>query len=162
MIRYSMAATTAFLFAGAVQAQDIQSEKTIGLQLASEMAAAAVADCSSKGYNTVAAVVDRSGYVKSVQRADNARPHAIDIAIRKAHTSAMLGYETSRLAENIQKGTTPASILSTPNFTSLLGGFPIKIGNEVVGGIGVSGAPGGQFDAACVQTALTKVESRLK
>ena len=125
------------------------------------MAAAAVADCSSKGYNTVAAVVDRSGYLKALARADNARPHAIDIAIRKAHTSAMVGYETRILAENIQKGTTPASITATPNFTSLLGGFPIKVGNEVVGGIGVSGAPGGHLDAACVETAFKAVQARL-
>lgn len=148
--------------AGLTHAQDVQSEKTVGNKLASEMAAAAVEDCSSKGYNTVAVVVDRSGYMKAMARADNARPHAIDIAYRKAHTSAMLGYETSRLAENIQAGRTPASILNTPNFTSLLGGFPIKLGNEVIGGMGVSGAPGGEFDAACVATAFKKVEARLK
>lgn len=157
-----MMIVAALALSGLARAEDLPSEKTISLKLANEMAAAAVEDCSSKNYNTVAAVVDRSGYLKALQRADVARPHAIDIAIRKAHTAAMLGYETARLAENIQKGVTPASILNTPNFTSLLGGFPIKVGNEVVGGIGVSGAPGGQFDSACVETALKKVEARLK
>jgi uncharacterized protein GlcG (DUF336 family) len=147
---------------GAAQAQDVQTERTVGMKLAVEMATAAVTDCSSKGYNTVAAVVDRSGDVKALVRADNARPHAIDIATRKAHTSAMVGYETSRLNENIQAGRTPASITNTPNFTSLIGGFPIKIGNEVIGGIGVSGAPGGDLDAACVATAFKAVEARLK
>lgn len=147
---------------GIAVAQDVQSERTVGMALAVEMATAAVAECSSKGYNTVAAVVDRSGNLKALVRADNARPHAIDIAIRKAHTSAMLGYDTARLAENIQKGATPASITNTPYFTSLVGGFPIKVGNEVIGGIGVSGAPGGQFDAACVEAALKSAESRLK
>lgn len=152
---------TGALFASLVHAQDIQTEKTVGLKIAAEMAAAAVEDCSSKGYNTVAAVVDRSGYLKALHRADNARPHAIDIATRKAHTSAMVGYETRLLAENIQKGTTPASITATPFFTSLVGGFPIKVGNDVVGGIGVSGAPGGHLDAACVEAAFKKVQSRL-
>ena len=149
------------LAASAAQAQDTASERTIGLKLAAEMAAAAVEDCSSKGYNTVAVVVDRSGYMKALMRAENARPHAIDIAIRKAHTAAMLGYETRILAENIGKGVTPASITNTPGFTSLLGGFPIKVGNEVIGGIGVSGAPGGPLDAACVETAFKKVQGRL-
>ena len=149
------------LAAGSAQAQDTAAERTVGLKLAAEMAAAAVEDCSSKGYNTVAVVVDRSGYVKALMRADNARPHAIDIATRKAHTAAMLGYETRILAENIGKGVTPASITNTPGFTSLLGGFPIKIGNEVIGGIGVSGAPGGPLDAACVETAFKKVQGRL-
>ena len=149
------------LATGSAQAQDSAAERTVGLKLASEMAAAAVEDCSSKGYNTVAVVVDRSGYMKALMRAENARPHAIDIAIRKAHTAAMLGYETRILAENIGKGVTPASITNTPGFTSLLGGFPIKMGNEVIGGIGVSGAPGGPLDAACVETAFKKVQGRL-
>jgi uncharacterized protein GlcG (DUF336 family) len=144
------------------QAQDVQTERTVGMKLAVEMASTAVADCTSKGYNTVAAVVDRSGDVKAVVRADNARPHAIDIATRKAHTSAMVGYETSRLNENIQAGRTPASITNTPNFTALIGGFPIKIGNEVIGGIGVSGAPAGDLDASCVAAAFKAVEARLK
>ncbi len=160
-MKKALACGITLLFAGLAQAQDVASEKTVSLKLAVDMAAAAVEDCSSKGYNTVAVVVDRSGYIKALHRADNARPHAIDIAIRKAHTAAMVGYETRILAENIGKGVTPASITNTPNFTSLLGGFPIKVGNEVIGGIGVSGAPGGPLDAACVETAFKKVQGRL-
>ena len=143
------------------QSQDITTEKTISLKLAAEMVTAAVEDCSSKGYNTVAVVVDRSGNIKALMRADNARPHAIDIAIRKANTAAMVGYETRILAENIAKGVTPGSITNTPNFTSLYGGFPIKVRDDVIGGIGVSGAPGGPLDAACVETAFKKVQSKL-
>ena len=147
---------------GASLGQAVTTERTISMAIASEMVAAAVEACTANKYNIVAAVVDRSGYVKAVLRADNARPHAIDIAQRKATTSAMLGYETSKLAENIENGVTPASILITPGFTSLLGGFPIKVGNEVIGGIGVSGAPGGEFDAACAQAALKQASDRLK
>ena len=160
-MKNALACTITLLCAALAQAQDVGSERTIGLKLAAEMAAAAVEDCSSKGYNTVAVVVDRSGYMKALMRAENARPHAIDIAIRKAHTAAMLGYETRILSENIGKGVTPASITNTPGFTSLLGGFPIRVGNEVIGGIGVSGAPGGPLDAACVETAFKKVQGRL-
>ena len=160
-MKKALACGITLLFAGLAQAQDVASERTVSLKLATDMAAAAVEDCSSKGYNTVAVVVDRSGYIKALHRADNARPHAIDIAIRKAHTAAMVGYETRILAENIGKGVTPASITNTPNFTSLLGGFPIKVGNEVIGGIGVSGAPGGPLAAACVETAFKKVQGRL-
>jgi uncharacterized protein GlcG (DUF336 family) len=159
-MKKAVAFAIATMIAGLVQAQDVASEKTVSLKLAVDMAAAAVEDCSSKGYNTVAVIVDRSGNIKALHRADNARPHAIDIAIRKAHTAAMVGYETRILAENIGKGVTPASITNTPNFTSLLGGFPIKSGNEVIGGIGVSGAPGGPLDAACVETAFKKVAGR--
>lgn len=160
-MKKALVSSAVFLLVAFAQAQDTANERTVSSKLANDMVAAAVEDCSSKGYNTVAVVVDRSGYLKAVQRADNTRPHAIDIAIRKAHTAAMLGYETRLLAENIGNGVTPASITNTPNFTSLLGGFPIKVGNEVIGGIGVSGAPGGPLDAACVETAFKKVQSRL-
>jgi len=146
----------------AAVAQDITSERTLTLKLANELVTAAVASCTASGYNVVATVVDRSGYVKAMQRADNARPHAIEIAERKAHTSAMLGYPTAQLNENIVKGVTPAALLNTPNFTSLLGGVPIKAGTEVIGGFGVSGAPGGHLDLACIEAALKKVEDRLK
>lgn len=148
--------------AGHAAAQNIASERTVSMSLATELAASAVASCTAAGYNVVAAVVDRAGSLKALQRADNARPHAIDIAWRKAHTAAMLGYPTALLAENIHKGVTPASILNTPTFTSLLGGFPLKSGTEVIGGIGVSGAPGGHLDTACVQAALEHVQDRLK
>jgi len=149
-------------FALAANAQDTMTERTLTLSLANEIAAAAVASCTASGYNVAAAVVDRSGYLKVLMRADNARPHAIEIAERKAHTSAMLQYETAKLNENIQKGATPASLLNTPKFTSLIGGFPIKVGKETIGGIGVSGAPGGHLDSACVEAAMKKVEDRLK
>ncbi len=160
-MKRAVVCSIAVVCVGLAQAQDVASERTVSLKLAAEMATVAVEDCSSKGYNTVAVVVDRSGYMKALMRAENARPHAIDIAIRKAHTAAMLGYETRILAENIGKGVTPASITNTPGFTSLFGSFPIKAGNEVIGGIGVSGAPGGPLDAACVETAFKKVAGRL-
>ena len=109
-MRILIACGITVLSVGLARGQDVQAERTVSLKLANEMAAAAVEDCSSKGYNTVAVVVDRAGHLKALHRADNARPHAIDIAIRKAHTAAMLGYETRVLSENIQKGVTPASI----------------------------------------------------
>ena len=102
-MNHKLLCTVALLSAGLVHAQDVQSEKTVGMKLAIELVSAAVEECSAKGYNTVAAVVDRSGYLKALVRADNARPHAIDIAIRKAHTSAMVGYETGRWPRTSRK-----------------------------------------------------------
>ncbi|MFZ4411276.1 MAG: GlcG/HbpS family heme-binding protein, partial [Paracraurococcus sp.] len=113
--------------------------------------------CQANGHRVVAVVVDRYGHVLTVMRDEAARPHAIEIATRKAYTSAMLGYETAKLAANIANGTTPASITQTSGFTGLIGGMPIKLENEVVGGIGVSGAPGGQLDEACAVAAMKAV-----
>ncbi len=142
-------------------AADVTTERTVSVGIAQELVAAAVAACTADGYNVVAVVVDRSGYMKALLRADNSRPHAIEIAERKAHTAALLGYETARLDANIKKGATPDSLLLTEKFTSLLGGFPIKSGKEVIGGIGVSGAPGGHLDKACVEAAMKTVEGRV-
>ncbi len=127
------------------------------LGYADRLAAEAVKSCQGSGYRVVAVVVDRAGQVLALLRDENARAHAIEIATRKAYTSAMLGYETAKLAANIANGTTPASITQTSGFTGLIGGMPIKLENEVVGGIGVSGAPGGQFDEACAVAAMKAV-----
>jgi uncharacterized protein GlcG (DUF336 family) len=109
----------------------------------------------------VVTVVDRAGQILTTQRDENARAHAIEIAQRKAYTSAMLGYDTGRLVENIKNGTTPASITQTTGMTALIGGLPLKSKDEVVGGIGVSGAPGGHLDLACAEAGMKAVQSKL-
>jgi uncharacterized protein GlcG (DUF336 family) len=124
---------------------------------ASRLAAAAVQSCRSQGHNVVAVVVDRYGQVLTVMRDEAARPHAIEIATRKAYSSAMLGYDTRLLTTNIANGTTPATLTQVTGITSLIGGLPIKLGEEVVGGIGVSGGPGGPIDEACAIAALRAV-----
>jgi uncharacterized protein GlcG (DUF336 family) len=138
----------------------LTSFRSLTMAHATRLTAEAVKSCQGAGYRVAAVVVDRFGDVLSLLRDEQARPHAIEIATRKAYTSAMVGYETARLAANIANGTTPASITQTTGFTGLIGGIPIKVGNEVVGAIGVSGAPGGQFDEACATAAMAAVPLR--
>jgi uncharacterized protein GlcG (DUF336 family) len=139
-------------------AQDgLGSFRSPTMAYAARLAAEAVKSCQGSGYRVVAVVVDRAGQVLALLRDENARGHAIEIATRKAYTSAMVGYDTARLATNIANGTTPASITQTSGFTGLIGGLPIKLGDEVVGAIGVSGAPGGPLDEACAKAAMQAV-----
>jgi uncharacterized protein GlcG (DUF336 family) len=106
-------------------------------------------------------VVDRAGQILTTQRDENARAHAIEIAQKMAYTSAMLGCDTGRLNENIKNDTTPPSITEVNGFTALIGGLPLKSKDEVVGGIGVSGAPGGPLDLACAEAAIKALQSKL-
>lgn len=162
MTRTFLAASLlASVTAGLAQADDLRAERTVALGLATEMVAESVKSCTAAGYFVTAVVVDRQGFIKAMQRADNAQPHSIEIAQRKAFTAAMLRYETARLADNIKNGRTPASITQIEGFTGLIGGFPLKVGEEVVGGIGVSGAPAGELDSACAEAALKLLAGRV-
>lgn len=143
------------------QAQ-VREEKTITLALANEAAAAAVAECQAKGFAATATVVDRAGQVKAIQRADGAGPHTLDSAQRKAWTSASFRTNTGAMMETAQKNPGAANIWHIQGVILLAGGVPLRVGNEVVGGIGVGGAPSGAIDEECANAGIKKISDRLK
>ncbi len=142
-------------------AQPVRSERTISLALANEAALAAVADCAAKGYFVTAAVVDRAGHLKALARGDNAGPHTVDTSRRKAYTSSSLRMNTTAILELSQKNPAAANLGQIDGFMLVGGGLPIRAGNEVIGGIGVGGAPGGHLDDACSQAGIDKIKDRL-
>jgi uncharacterized protein GlcG (DUF336 family) len=145
----------------AAQAQ-LREEKTVTLALALEAATAAVDECRSKGFSATATVVDRAGHVKATIRADGAGPASLESAQRKAWTSAAFRVKTSDMAENAQKTPANANIWQIPGVILLAGGLPIRAGSEVVGAIGVGGAPGGTIDEECANAGINKINDRLK
>ena len=152
------------LLAGAVSlahAQAVRTERTISLALAGEAAMAAVADCAAKGYFVTAAVVDRAAQLKAMARGDNAGPHTVDSSRRKAYTAASLRVPTTALLELSQKNPGAANLGQIDGFMLIGGGLPIRVGNEVIGGIGVGGAPGGHLDDQCAQAGIDKIKDRL-
>ena len=161
MIRLILAAAAALSLTSAASAQLLQ-EKNMPLALAADLARESVAACSAQGYNVTAAVVDRAGVVRAVLRADNAGPHTVDAARRKAFTSASTRLPTSTVAENVQKNPAAAQLVAIDGFLVLAGGVPVKVGSETIGAIGVGGAPGGNLDEACANAALAKVQDQLK
>jgi uncharacterized protein GlcG (DUF336 family) len=146
-----------------VIAQELPVEKVLPLSVASEAALAALSTCEKEGYRVSVAVVDRSGLVRSLIRGDGAGPHTLDSSRRKAYTAASLGRPTGEMA-NVVSGNPANEGLRDMNEDILIlaGGIPIRAGDEVVGGIGVGGAPGGEKDAACAQAGLDKIKDRLK
>jgi uncharacterized protein GlcG (DUF336 family) len=163
-IRPRLAVTALLLlatFGAQAQSSGVRVEKNISLDLANQIAAATVAACTASGYAVTATVVDRAGSVRAVQRADNAGPHTVAASERKAFTSASAKAPTKAMLENSQKNPGAATLGDIPGFLLLGGGLPIKSGNEVIGAVGVGGAPGGHLDEQCAQTALDKFKADL-
>ena len=155
-------AATLALAAPLAQAQAVRTERNMSLELANQIAAATVAACTANGYNVTAAVVDRAGTLRALQRADNAGPHTVGAAQAKAYTSASAKTPTVAMLENVQKNPGAATLVNIPGFLVLGGGVPIKVGNEVIGAVGASGAPGGHLDEQCANAAIDKFKDLLK
>jgi uncharacterized protein GlcG (DUF336 family) len=155
-------ALAAALAAGAASAQAVRSERNMSLELANRLAADTVAACTAGGYQVSAAVVDRAGQLRALQRADNAGPHTLASAQAKAYTSASAKNTTLAMMDNAQKNPAAANLVHMPGFLLLGGGVPVKAGNEVIGAIGVGGAPGGHLDEQCATAALDKAKDLLK
>lgn len=143
-------------------AQAVRTEKNISLDLANQIAAASVAACSAKGYAVTATVVDRAGTIRAVQRADNAGPHTLGASLQKAYTSASARINTSAMMETAQKNPGAANLVHIPGFLLLGGGMPVRAGNDVIGAVGIGGAPGGHLDDQCAVAALEQVKDLLK
>jgi uncharacterized protein GlcG (DUF336 family) len=158
----------ALAFAGAAQAQGVITLHKLSAALANELVGESVADCAKKGYKVVAVVVDLDGVRQAVLRGDGAPIHSMDNAYYKAYSIASLGLarkeETTKAIADRMAKAAPTTVPQTPlpNVTYAVGGVAIVAGGETIGGIGVSGAPGGQFDEECARTALGKISSRMK
>lgn len=156
-----LAATFVLTTAGAAQAQ-VLSQRTLGLELANRLAADAVQACAEKGYAVSATVVDRAGIVRAVQRADNAGPHTLAASQQKAFTSASARNATQAMMEAAQKNPGAANLTDIPGFLLLGGGAPVRVGDEVIGAIGIGGAPGGHLDEQCALAAVAASAELLK
>ncbi len=143
-------------------AQAVRLEKNMSLELATRIAAAAVAACSAEKFNVAATVVDRAGGVRAVQRADNAGPHTLVASQAKAFTAASAKNTTLAMMEGAQKNPASANVALIPGILLLGGGVPVKVGDEVIGAVGVGGAPAGLIDEKCALAGIASVQDLLK
>jgi uncharacterized protein GlcG (DUF336 family) len=148
---------------GMAMAQGLLVEKTLPLALSLEAAQAALASCEQQGYRVSVAVVDRAGLVRALIRGDGAGPHTLDSSSRKAYTASSLRLSTLELAKMVGQSPAIAGLHEMNEKILILGGgLPIQVGEDVGGGIGVGGAPGGPKDEACAQAGIDKIKARLK
>lgn len=140
-------------------AQSVLNERQISLGLAREAANAAINQCRKDGYQVSVTVVDRSGQVKVMMRDDNSGPHTPDTSRRKAYTALTFRTSTSELANRVASNPSAANLRDITDIILLAGGLPIRAGNEVIGGIGVGGAPGGDRDEVCAKAGIDKISN---
>lgn len=137
-------------------AQSIATHR-IPASLAMEAASEAVSSCAAQGYNETAIVVDADGVTIAALRGDGTGAHTLHSARDKAYTAASFKRDTLALSQNTAIG----PLAKLPHVMFFGGGVVVKIGNEVVGAIGASGAPGGNLDDGCAHAGLQKIQDRL-
>ena len=144
------------------QAPALRAEQQLSLAFANKLAGDTVAACQANGHAVTATVVDRAGIVRAVLRADNAGPHTIEASRQKAWTSASARNTTLAMMEAAQKNPGASNLVHIPGFLLLGGGVPIKVGAEVIGALGVGGAPGGHLDEQCAVAAIERNKDALR
>jgi uncharacterized protein GlcG (DUF336 family) len=137
------------------------AHKDLTLDVAKTIAENAIAACAAKTYPVSAVVVNRNGDTIVAMRGDEASPHTMENARRKAYTAMTFKQTTAEYAKKLQDPTSVAhQQVTLPNVIAIPGGQPIKAGNEVIGGVGVSGSPG--VDDDCVNAGIEKVKDQLQ
>ncbi|HDR2544633.1 TPA: heme-binding protein [Enterobacter ludwigii] len=133
---------------------DALNQKNLSLAQANALATSAIQACVAKNYQVTVTVVDRAGVVKAVQRTDNAGPHTVKASEMKAYTALSAKNASGKIMEAAQSNAGAQNMRDIPGFLLLAGGLPVKEGDEVIGAIGIGGAPGGHLDEACAQAAI--------
>ncbi|MGB6890682.1 MAG: heme-binding protein [Xanthobacteraceae bacterium] len=164
-VRYSGFATAAIVASAltvpAPAGAALIMHKYLSLATAKAIVEESIAACTAKGYATSAVVVDADGETLVAMHGDGAPIHTMENARRKAYTAMTFKQPTAEYAKKLQDPNSVAhQQVTLPNVIAIPGGQPIKVGNEVVGGIGASGSPG--FDDDCVNAGMDKVKDQLQ
>jgi len=140
-------------------AGDVINVKLMTLELARDIAIAAVDACRKDGYQVSVVVVDRSGRTQVVLRDVFANQYMTQLAQGKANAVILSGTSSAELRNNRADIADELNLLE--DLLVLDGGLPIRVAGSVIGAVGVSGAPGGDKDAACAQRGIDAVQERL-
>ncbi len=152
------------VFRGLAQAEDAATYTTRNLapETALRAAQAALKKCRDSGWQVAVAVVDRAGVVQVVLRDRYAGPHTPRTASGKAWTAVSFRSDTGALVDLTQPGKPQSGLRHLPHVVVLGGGVTIEAGGQMLGAIGVSGAPGGEADEACAKAGITAIRENLE
>ena len=134
--------------------------KDLSLSVALAIANGALDACKAMGYPTSVVVVDRAGETLVSLRGDGSGPHTVENARRKAYTANTFKMTTEAFIQEMKTRPVRREQTTLPNVVAIDGGVPIKVGNDVIGGVGLSGSPG--KDEECVNAGLEKVKQQLQ
>ena len=135
--------------------------KSLSPEVALEAAQAALKKCRDNGFQVAVAVVDRFGQPQVMLRDRYAGLPAPDTAVGKAYTALSFRAATSELAKSIRSGQLDSGLARLPHVAMLSGGLMIEAGGTLLGGIGVSGAPGGDKDEECAKAGLDAIRDKI-
>ena len=156
-----IASALACLPAVALAQQSYVTQRSISYEAAHDASVVALETCRKNGYKVTVTVVDSGGSTKVILHDDGARPHTIENSMRKDYTSLTSGRTSGEYGKANVANPQSVGALHLDRITTLEGALPIKSGNEVIGAIGVSGAPGGDKDAVCAQAGIDRISKGL-
>ena len=161
LLVFIAAGTLATSIADTASAQQLVQRRDVSYTVALAIATGAVDACRSLGFTSSAVVVvGRGGDTILAASDDDARPHAMEAARRKAYTARTFSIATTAFAKELPDRPSRRAQVLLPNITSLDGGVPIRLGKDVIGGVGVAGSPG--KDEQCAIAGLDKVKAALQ
>jgi uncharacterized protein GlcG (DUF336 family) len=140
---------------------DLLQHKDISAEMAVTIATTAIATCKANGYAVSSTVVGRNGEVIVQIRGDNTGPHTVENSFRKAYTARTFRVPSGEIVTRL-KNDPSLGLVHLANVIANQGALPIKVGDQVIGAAGASGAPGGEKDEACVKAGIDKVADQLQ
>jgi uncharacterized protein GlcG (DUF336 family) len=140
---------------------ELLTRKDLTAALAVTIAQTAIETCKTNGYSVSATVVGRNGEILVQIRGDNTGPHTFENSFRKAYTARTFRSPSGALVDRVKADPT-LGLIHLTNVIANQGALPIKVGEDVIGAVGASGAPGGEKDEACVKAGIDKVADQLK
>jgi uncharacterized protein GlcG (DUF336 family) len=156
----AVAVVSTYAFAQGASAELLQ-HKDLSASIAMTIIQATIETCKANGYAVSATVVGRNGEIIAQVRGDNTGPHTIENSFRKAYTARTFRSPSGALVDRVKADPT-LGLIHLTNVIANQGALPIKVGDEVIGAAGASGAPGGEKDEACVKAGIDKIADQLK
>jgi len=161
LVCVTVLATSLILVTAPALAQAPQVEKNVSMALSMAIMQGVLDQRAKDGYKVSVVIIDKGGNVAATVRGDGTPPHTMDFARMKAYT-ARTRNQTSLATMKQMEDPAFGFLRQIPNVVGVGGGVPIRVGNEVIGGVGVSGAPGGEKDEVCANAGVAKVADALK
>lgn len=137
------------------------THKDLSLATALTIATTAADTCKANGNRVSVTVVGREGQVIVVLRGDGSSPHTVENSRRKAYTARTFRIPSGEFAQRVKANPT-TGLVFLHGIIAAQGALPIKVGDDVIGAVGVSGSPGGDKDEVCAKAGLDKVADQLK
>ncbi|HYC16424.1 MAG TPA: heme-binding protein [Pseudolabrys sp.] len=154
----------AVLFTGALippAFAQLLEHKDIPAEMAVTIATTAIATCKTNGFAVSSTIVGRNGEIIVQIRGDNTGPHTIENSFRKAYTARTFRVPSGEIVTRVKNDPT-LGLVHLANVVAIQGALPIKVGDQVIGAAGVSGAPGGDKDEVCAKAGVDKIADQLK